>query len=734
MKEKISEQGIPIKPERKLFEKRKRSTEIMTIFNRRYINNLRKNWEIKQKDHLLPKIDTIFDFIERDLSEMAILGNLERITEWWQVVKDEEFIEKNIQENIAILSWVYWQRLEGYEILDVSLSRERLVEDIGCIQQFYNAADGLILEYQKCFNIQMPIDIMCVYGLYEHFHTNFRHFVMVPNQTRYEYISAGVSVAHEVAHIAIDEIENNYVLWLNKKSIEREKTAIGETTYIKKDISKLKIENNLEIGLIPSETLEISNNFKNFINEICSEIGKDDKAQETLLTLANRLDNLHSRMKELRRPEKDCQLLCMSLYRDLDMMSDIISALRVFLELSLVPGKVKKKVWKELRRIEFKILSLVEVVLDELFTLKLFDSSRTTDIDLFFENWKRIKRRAIDVAETVLRLTEGETGSMYLHEYNLREMKHVYISEHILADIIATLIAGEFYIYSLTFYRFLPSVFSSEEGVIYRKQLVPMSLRLLICLETLKITDWDDMKYLVEGIEELWNKLAWANNIKETGEIGVEKEKIEKEFQKITSEISDETCKVTAELLWNLIKSIIEEDSCLEKKYNELLEKVENGTEETKDRFDKSYFSYMRHALGNTLKQMLRDSKGFVVGTDSRGNPLEELIRLVKDTLIDPAELFTTKERYDIMNQIKNNLIRGEFIFDVEKCDKKGESNQLYNWITPRNILSAYAQIYFESILIPRKNNYDYINVFNATVMSMAWTQYTLERFHDGMS
>ncbi|MBU7045286.1 MAG: hypothetical protein HXS54_02530 [Theionarchaea archaeon] len=69
-------------------------------------------------------------------------------------------------------------------------------------------------------------------------------------------------------------------------------------------------------------------------------------------------------------------------------------------------------------------------------------------------------------------------------------------------------------------------------------------------------------------------------------------------------------------------------------------------------------------------------------------------------------------------------------MFDVENYDKEGKSYHRY--YTPRNILSAYAQIYFEDILNSGENKRNHEKAFNATVMSLAWTQHALERFHDG--
>jgi len=569
------------KKERKLFKKRRESTERMAIFNRRYINNLHNNWKIKQEDHLLPNAGTIFDYINKNLSKLEILKDPAKVKEWWQVVADEESIERDIQEAIAILSWVYWQRLEGYEILDVSLSRERLVEDIGCIQQFYNAADALVLEYKECFRSQLPFDIMCVYGLYQQFHTSFRHFIMVPNHTRYEYIPAWISIAHEVAHILIEF---------------------------------------LKIG------------------------------------------------------EKNIELLKKSLETD----------------------------QKNLEKI------------------------RNESVDNFLLSWKQIRRKAIDVAETVIRVMEGDSGYWYLNESKGGEkMEHVGTSEHILADIIATLIAGEFYLYSLVFYRFLPSVFLSEEKIMVRKQQVPMSLRLFICLETLKYSGLNDMSLVVDKIEKLWNKLALDHS---------KLEGIDKEIQELKNEVSKESFRMTVDLIANLIKSIIIEDSLLERRYEELLQEAEERTEEEKkNNFDKSYFNYMRHALGNTLKQILRNPDGFLVGVGPKGNSLEELIKLVRDTLFDPEKLFTTVERYEIIEKMRKGLISGELILKNENYNDKDKLDKEPGYVTPRNILSAYTQIYFENILNPKKKrSQDYVKAFNTTVMSMAWTQHALKCFHDG--
>jgi len=710
---------------RKLFDKRKESTERMAMFGRRHFNNLRKNWKIKYLDHLLPNAEKIFNFIDEELSEMDILKDPKSVVDWHQVVTDEEFGEGRIQENIAILSWVYWQRLEGYETLDVSLSRERLVEDIGCIQQFYNSADGLILEYQGCFSIKLPENIMCVYGLYPHFHTAFRHFIMVPNQTRYDYIPAWISVAHEVAHIAVDEIEKTYKLYLLWQAIRKRKKEIGEIENIKDNIPESRrFLDQLRKKEVPQNVKEIIGDFDNLTKQICLKI-EEKCIRKVLMEYKKKITSLYSTLESA--PEIDHPAFCTSVYEVLNTLSDNISNLRSFIE-SFVMSDQVEEMWKKLIKIQFELLSVMEITLEEKIPLELFKNQKNRSIEEFFSEWKKIKRRATNIAETTLRLLEGDTGLLYLQELDPKNVRHVYISEHILADIIAALIAGEFYLYSLAFYRFLPSAYPSEEGIIHKKQRLPMSLRLFICLETLKYSCWEEMEEAINDIEELWIKLASNNkNLAEK----------EKEFQKLKEKKWDENCKKTADLIWNLIKSITVEDSYLEEGYADLLKGAEEGSEEEKEKFDRSYFNYMRHALGNALKEMLRNHNGFLVGMDSERekdserNCLKGLVKSVKKNFIDRAELFTTPERYETIKEIKEDLKNGILRFDRENCNKE-ESDHAHR-ITPRNILSAYAQIYFEYILNPKKKETeDYITTFNPTVMSMAWSQHALERFHDG--
>lgn len=724
MGSKLSEEEKSNEEKRKLFDKRKESAEMMAKFNRRHFSNLRKNWEIKQKDHLLPNAKTIFKFIEENLSEIEILKNSDNVKEWYQVVRDEEFIESRIQENIAILSWVYWQRLEGYETLDVSLSRERLVEDIGCIQQFYNAADGLILEYQRCFSIQLPIEIMCVYGLFQHFHTSFRHFIMVPNQTRYGYIPAWISVAHEVAHIAIDEIEkkynDHYREWQKKEEIRKRKIEIGEMEHLRDSIEPEKIQTLLRNGEIPEEVKRVTENFKDIINRIHSEI-KEREVEEALSEILEKITSSYSKLKSANKSRKNHSSLYNSLYDHLKGMSSSLVTIGNSLEYYKISDHNKEKFSREILKIVFEIFSVREAVLTEKLSLLLFKNPEKGNVDKFFLEWKKIKRRAIDIAETALHVLEGDTGLIYLNEPDPKDMRHVYNAEHILADILATLIAGEFYLYSLAFYRFLPSVFPAEEKVILRKQWVPMSLRLFTCLETLKHSSWKEMKNVLNRLETLWMQLAIDYN---------KLERIEEIVKRLRSKMVDTPYALTVDLLWNLIKSIMEEDLFLENKCKKLLKEAEE-TEEAKDKSDRSYFNYMRHALGNTLKQMLRNPKGFLVGVDCEGNCLKELIELVSDNLIDNTELFTAKKRYEIIEKIRKQLVEGEVVFNIENCYKKEKSDHEYH-CAPRNILSAYAQTYFEHILNPKENKRDYIDAFNATVMSLAWTQHALERFYDG--
>lgn len=710
--------------ERKLFNNRRESTRMMAMFNKRYFNSLRKNWKIKQEDHLLPKAETIFDLIDENISGIDILKDPTSIKNWHQVVDDEEFVDRDIQETIAILSWVYWQRLEGYETLDVSLSRERLVEDIGCIQQFYNAADGLVLEYQRCFDIQLPIDIMCVYGLYQYFHTNFRHFIMVPNQTRYEYIPAWISVAHEVAHIAIDEINEDYHEWQMKEMIRKRRIEIMD--FEEHNFEPRQVREQLREGDVPQVVNEIASNFRNLMEQICDEAAKDEigkflEYERVILSGCEYLDSLGSKPKPVLW--RDHLSFYESACKGLDKMSEAVSGVLDSIIYSITSDHVID-MWKKLQGIRFTILSILEITLEEKLSLKLFGNPERGDIGQFFSNWKEIVKRAGDIAETVLHVLEGESGLMYLSESNIEDIRNIGDSEHILADIIATLIAGEFYLYSLAFYRFLPSVFPSEEGIILRKQQVPMSLRLLICLETLKHSvreDMSEMSNLVDCFENSWIQLVIDyNNSKTDEEFQVTKEREEKKIRELKDKISDNNCRMTADLLWSLIESIMEEDFLLEKEYKELLHGAEEGREELKDKFNISHFNYMKHALGNVLRRMLQDPDGFLVGTCYEGNCLKELIELVKGNLINPTELFTTKKRYETIKQMREKLIKGELVFEEGELE-----------IKPRNILSAYVQIYFGHILLNSKKE-DYINAFNTAVMSMAWTQHALERFHDG--
>ena len=708
---------------RNLFERRKDSTERMAKFNKRFFDNLRKNWEIKQEDHLLPNAKTIFNLIDNDLPKMDILKNPDIVTDWHHLVDDEEFCEERIQESIAILSWVYWQRLEGYETMDVSLSREHLVEDVGCIQQLYNAADGLIREYQMCFDIYLPIDIMCVYGLYQHFRTSFRHFVMVPNQTRYEYILAWISVAHEVAHIAIDEMNNYFNKyfpeWLKKERIRKQKEKIKRKENIKEGIiNPKKVQKQIRKGKIPLEVLEIHSSFNNTMRQICPDI-KDNNAKENFQEISKKFDEFYSKIKECgsdyaNGSREQCSFLCKYIIKYLDGVREELANIGEFVESLDIQDNIKEELGRKMLKIDFSVHSLIEVAGRERLSQKLLKNPEKGNIDEFFRKWRDIKKRAVDIAETILHVLEGDSGIHYLYEINdPKDMRHIHISEQILADIIAALIAGEFYVYSLVFYRFLPSVFPSKEGVILRKQWMPMSLRLFICLETLKYSKCEDMNKAVKKLEELWIESA-ADHEKS--------ERVDREIQEAKAGLSNNTWELTVDLLWNLIRSIIEEDSYLESKYRGLLKKVENNKEEEKEKFDRSYFNYMRHSLGNALKKMLLDKEGFLLGAMCNGNCLKELVELIGKNLIDSNALFTDERRYVAIQEFRKHLTEGELVL---------HSKEKYN--TPRNILSAYAQIFFEYILLSsEKAEREYIEAFNSTVMSMAWTQYALERFYDG--
>lgn len=703
----------------RLFERRKESAIAMTIFNRRFLNNLRKNWEIKHRDHLLPNADTIFDFIDRNLTEMILLRNFEETDEWWKIVRDEEIVEGNIQESIAILSWVYWQRLEGYEVLDVSLPRGRSVEDIGCIQQFYNAADGLILEYQDCFNFQLPIDIMCIYGLYQYFHTKFHHFVMVPNQTRYEYIPAWISVAHEVAHIAIEELEDNYY----SKWQEIQKTCDCKISVEDPNIDIREFGSEFTNKSLKKElVLEVFKDLSNVVDEI-KEISSDEKCLPLMSLL---LPKLEERLRVWYRNLTE-KSLHINLIRDLNLIEDVLTNITSYLRKSPEMKEFEEKITRKISKIEFKICSLREYIEFERLSSTLFKNHSEMGLDCFFSDWKIIKKRAVDFTEIMLRVLEGDSGNFHLNEQKSGGMEHVSTSQHLLADIVATFLAGEYYIYSLIFYRFLPSVFLSEEGIIHPKQRAPMSLRLFICLETLRCSDWKDFGEMVEEIENLWEEMILGCN-KETD---LEKKmqiraNIEEKFENMRSKIEDEALRGTASNIWNLILLITEEDFSLEKEYLKLMKAAENNEGVVKDRFDRSYFSYMKHALGYTHRRMLRHPC-VLVGTDSL-NPLRELIVLVKETLIASEEAFTTKERYDTIDKIRKKLMGGEMVLNMGEVS----DNELKELVTPRNILSAYTQIYFEDLLHPkRKDEFNHAKAFNATVMSMAWTQYSLRRFHD---
>ncbi|MBU7045287.1 MAG: hypothetical protein HXS54_02535 [Theionarchaea archaeon] len=479
---------------------------------------------------------------------------------------------------------------------------------------------------------------------------------MVPNQTRYEYIPAWISVAHEVAHIAIDEIEINYYpKWKEKEEIRKLKVEIGETEHIRDSIELRKIQDQLKKGRVPKEVERVTDDFRAIIDQIGSRVeiweieeafSKKTGTEETFSRLSEIREVFHqisektalsySKIRPVDKSSEKRLSLCRSLYNHLKAIPNNMCVILNSPEYSRLSDQDKREFRKEIMKVIFEAYAIREAVLTEELSLLLFKNPEEGDVDKFFLEWKRIHRRAVDIAETALHILEGDTGFNYLGNHDPRDMRHVYNAEHILADILATLIAGEFYLYSLAFYRFLPSVFLTEERGISKKQRLPMSLRLFICLETLKNTYWKKMKNVINKLEILWIQLAIDHE---------KSERFDEIVQRLKSEMVNTPYELTVELLWNLIKSIMDEDLFLEKTYNELLKEAEED-EETKDRFDKSYFSYMRHALGNTLKHMLRNPKGFLVGVDCEGNCLKELIGLVNDNLVDEMELFTTVERW----------------------------------------------------------------------------------------
>jgi hypothetical protein len=699
MKEKTSK-------ERTLFGERKKSTQITAAFNRRYIRNIQKNWEIKHENHLLPDAKTAFHYIDSKLSQMDILHTPEDVREWWKMVQNEKYIESWIQEATALLSWVYWQRLEGYETLDVSFSRERVVEDIGCIQQFYNAADALILEYQNCFCFALPIDIMCVYGLYQEFHTLLPYFILVPNHTRYEYIPVWISVAHEVAHILIDHIEKSYAkhrreskdIWYNMP--EFFKTA----------------EKELRNGSVPDITLETLKNLEALLDQICTACEENDAERTQFQQSKHEFAHVLSSLESLEASQKTNFIsFYRQLYKDLsgvefftiEKLPDMISSLNI---------NGKKQFQKNLKEFS-QVISHIMDILSYLISME------------FKQIRKQIKRQAINIAETIMRVMEGTSGGQYASgNVARREPKIVSTYEHLLADIIATFIAGEFYLYSLVFYKFLPSVYVTEKkSMVSSQHQIPMSLRVFVCLETLKYSKWKTMHEIINEIERFWHEIS-VNHKKI--------EEIEEKVQKLKEGIPNKSSKMTVELIWNLIKSIMEEDFRLEKEYFKLLQEAENSDREEnsiRHRFSKSHFCYMKHALGEMLRQILRNDKGFLIGIDSGDASVEEeylsglpqLIKTVREKIIDPEKLFTTETRYQIMEEIRKKLINGNLVLGLE-----GSEDEKY---TPRNIISAYAQIYFEGIFFQdKRKSSEHIKAFNAAVMSMAWTNYALERFYSG--
>lgn len=601
----------------------------------RSIHAFRRNWEAQHRNFLLPKADSVFDYLEEEIestySEKEELG----AKKWSEILQDQGKLEVTVQNTIAILDWVYWQRLEGYETADVSAVRECSFEDIGGIQQLFIAADALIEDYKSAFSFEIPYDILSVFGLHEKLQVPVpsHYFISVPRYAKYGVLPSWILFSHEIAHIAICQLDDMYRKW---------KILDFSDQFVRKEVLKKR---------------------------------KSGKKKQDI-----------SKIEEFN--EKTTEFLMKILKKDL---------------LSILDGE-----------------------------------SNREKLGNFFSIWHEIQLRAMDITELMIRLTSGSTG------LRARHLSHEELAEQLICDIIATLLSGEYYIYSLCFHEFFPSIVRKGKRLGWSVSEL-FILRFFICLETLihsapKLTRSLDLlssiyppliadhkifgSALVEYMRD--NNLLIPDEsdfIKQLQDFNIknisgyllnyysEKKKTDNHFQ---------LYQVQRRMMVELLRELFREENSVKKHYLEV-----RRQHEEQDEMNGLRYFYMGSVLQEELRLLLKEGsprlEKFGEGSSEEINSLERLIDLLQRFIIEDKGSFYRKDAD--LKEIKK--IR-------ELADRLRNERTLVlpsEGVRPTKIISAFCYLYFKEKLAKGKYRFEFSEAFNAAILSMAWSREALKRF-----
>lgn len=632
---------------RRIFGKRSRLTRDLTCSFLRSVLALRRNWDLHHQNYLLPRAETIFDHIESQIREAYSIRRELGAEDWNEIREDEQLLQCEIQNITAILNWVYWQRLEGYEIADVSAIRECTFEDIGGIQQLFIAADALIEDYRSAFNFQISVDILSVFGLYEELQVPFPFFISAPRYDKYGFLPSWLLFSHEIAHIVIDWIDNKVFSWIELENQRKKKMDLEHR------IRKLQ--------------------------KTASERG--DESSE----LQAELEKLKVELAERKGDLNDVQL----------------SLKRIF----------KQDFFKNLE-----------------------GNSDYGKLRLFFKNWQKIREKALAIVELMLRLTSGTTGlgPEYCSTYER-------LAEQLICDIIATLLSGEYYIYSLCFYRFFPSLVRHGDKL-YWPVREPYILRFFVCLETLihtapELTKAFDLLSnihlpltsshksfgcaLVEYMEEndLLDRKQFGNSpfiglLKEFDVRGIFTELLRNHDLKQEKQEYYKFYLEQKEMMKKLLEVLLFEENSIKDLY---LQVREGGWREDE-------YHYFGSVMQEELRLVLRDGSpklGKFEEIPKNGqNSLKELVELLQKFVIKHPFYDKDADFCEIgkIARLSEELRSGVLVFP----SKPGK---------PRDLMSAFCYLYFKEKLADGKVKFEFSEAFNATVLSIAWSIEALKRF-----
>lgn len=731
--------------ETEILRKRSRLTRDLAESHKRSIHAFKRNWKLRHSNFLLPKADSIFGFLEAEIknSLYSTKSKYSGANEWSHISEDEGRLETKIQDILAILRWTYWQRLEGYETADVSAIREPSFEDIGGIQQLFAAADALIEDYKSRFSFNLPYDILGVFGLHDIFENPYQHFISAPRYAKYGFFPSWILFSHEIAHIAIRWIEHQEAIW---REVEES---------LKPDEQDWElIKNETFVGM--RSALVSSQDYNNEDSELLEEIDRILRGEEEW-------DFRDYSCSE----EKYARIV--ALWNNFIKKSTFPTPLMIKTSKSLI--RIVSLMKKFSENLEEPSRNFIEKNLKEDLSRSLKGDSNYRKVKNFFEIWHEIRRRAMDIAELMMRFTSGSTGRKVLHKPELWKFSHDEMANEVIYDIIATLLSGEYFIYSLCFYYFFPSFIKYENERIRIKPPVrdPFILRSLVCLETLictrseisKIFDLLSNIYLYPSNKYQTPGTEIEDYMKKTDLSGMKGQKNRKFIELLQRFDMRRICEVLLSnldkemeggkyselynmqrtMMENLLKELLKEEESVMKFFFEAKKQFREGNEEEELR---SYFNYMGSALQEDLRLLLREGspnpKKFEESQIDFGesipedNSLRRLILLVKEFFVvkEKGSFYDEFKGFKEIREIKKtaeDLKKGKIVFRSEDKDSERPTKD------PRHIISAFCQLYFKEKLFlieestEEKPRFEFFKALNSTILSMAWSKEALKRF-----